>query len=200
MHQSNWLSKTPTRRRRDAAKLSDAGGLLSPPCGLPADAWPSRVAGVSQVRHPSWKWSASGTDASRLASNTSFKSSSSLVRAWSLCAVRQRAAADVFDLHARDALQRCSTLTWCARIGWLHQRQRQHDVGHRQDRPCSALRAAAGARLPPAIVASDGWRLILGLASCGCSCLVLVVLPRVGQLRGAGVRLGPHRSRVWYKT
>ena len=66
---------------------------------------------ASQVRHPSWKWSASGADASRRASNTSLKSSSSLVRAWSPCAVRQRAAADVFDLHARDAAERCSTST-----------------------------------------------------------------------------------------
>ena len=46
MQNCNWLSKTPTRRRGDAAKLSDASGLLPPPCGLPADAWLSRVAGA----------------------------------------------------------------------------------------------------------------------------------------------------------
>jgi hypothetical protein len=98
---------------------------------------------ASQVRHPSWKWSASGMDASRRASNSSLMSSSSLVRAWSLCAVGQRAGADLFDLRARDAAQRCSTSAWCARSGGLYQRQQQHDVGRRECRPPGALRVAA---------------------------------------------------------
>ena len=54
------------------------------------------------------------------------------------------------------------------------------------------------ARLPPAIVASDGCRLLL--ASFGCLWLVLVVVPRVGQLGGAGERLGPHRALVLYEN
>jgi hypothetical protein len=54
------------------------------------------------------------------------------------------------------------------------------------------------ARLPPAIVASDGCRLLP--ASFGCLWLVLVVVPRVGQLGGAGERLGPHRALVLYEN
>ena len=143
MQNCNWLSKTPTRRRGDAAKPSDASGLLPPPCGLPADAWPSRVAGVSQVRHPSWKWSASGMDARRRASNSSLKSTSSLVRAWSLCPVGQRAGEALFDLRARGAAQRRSRSVSCWRSGGLYQRQQQHDVGRRECRPPGALRVAA---------------------------------------------------------
>jgi hypothetical protein len=54
------------------------------------------------------------------------------------------------------------------------------------------------ARLPPAIVASDGCRLLP--ASFGCLWLVLVVVPRVGQLGGAGERLGPHKALVLYEN
>ena len=77
---------------------------------------------ASQVRHPSWKWSASGAKSSRRASNASLKSISSLVRAWSLCAVGQCAGADLFDLRAPDAAQRCSSSAWCAQIGGFHRR------------------------------------------------------------------------------
>ena len=98
---------------------------------------------ASQVRHPSWKWSASGTDASRRASNACLMSISSLVRAWSLCAVGQRAGEALFDLRARGAAQRRSRSVSCWRSGGLYQRQQQHDVGRRECRPPGALRVAA---------------------------------------------------------
>ena len=98
---------------------------------------------ASQVRHPSWKWSASGTDASRRASNACLMSISSLVRAWSACAVGRRAGADLFEFDARGAAKRCSTSAWCTRSGGAHQRQQQHDVGRRECRPPGALRAVA---------------------------------------------------------
>ena len=97
---------------------------------------------ASQVRHPSWKWSASGTDASRRASNACLKSSISLVHAWSACADGRRAGADLFEFDARDAEQRCSTSAWCTRSGGAHQRQQIHDVGCRECRPPGALRVA----------------------------------------------------------
>ena len=98
---------------------------------------------ASQVRHPSWKWSASGMDARRRASNSSLKSTSSLVRAWSLCPVGQRAGEALFDLRARGAAQRRSRSVSCWRSGGLYQRQQQHDVGRRECRPPGALRVAA---------------------------------------------------------